>query len=121
MRGVKTMLFISLFTLPLFLWGCEKKEDVFSGTIEGNEIYIQAEIGGILDAIHVKEGDAVEKGQALIQLDEQPQDLLVRERKAAADAAKIKLEEAKAGEPGARDRPRGSGRAAGRRVLPTEN
>jgi len=57
---------------------------VVSGFIEADEIRLGSRVGGRVLAVHVEEGDAVSKGQVLVELD--PFDL--KEREAAQVAAR---------------------------------
>lgn len=52
-----------------------------SGFIEADEIRVGSRLGGRVLAVHVEEGEAVDRGQALVELE--PFDLLQREREAA--------------------------------------
>ncbi len=68
-----------------------------SGFIEAEEVDISTETGGRIKAIHVREGDEVTAGQALIELDT---DLLAAQRKQAEAAlakARAQLSQAQAG------------------------
>ncbi|HEY66098.1 MAG TPA: HlyD family efflux transporter periplasmic adaptor subunit [Caldilineae bacterium] len=68
-----------------------------SGTIEAEEVKISSEIGGRVVAIFAEEGDPVEEGQLLVQLDDSL--LIAQERQAEAEVAtaRAKLAEVKSG------------------------
>jgi HlyD family secretion protein len=68
-----------------------------SGTIEAEEIKISSETGGRIVHVAVEEGDSVEAGQLLIQLDDSPWIAQVSEAEAALAAARAALAEIKAG------------------------
>lgn len=68
-----------------------------SGTIEAEEIRISSETGGRIVQVAVDEGDAVETGQLLIQLDDSLWIAQVSEAEAALAAARAALAEVQAG------------------------
>jgi multidrug resistance efflux pump len=65
---------------------------VVSGFIEADEIRLGSRVGGRVLTVHVDEGDAVSKGQTLVELD--PFDLKEREaaQAAARDRARVEYE-----------------------------
>ncbi len=67
-----------------------------SGTIEAEEVKISAEMGGRVVQVAVDEGDAVEAGQLLVQLDDSLLIAQVSEAEAALAAARAALAEVKA-------------------------
>jgi len=94
MLVVPTLLF-------LFLSGCQftKKEQSLTanGTIEATEIKVVAEVGGALKKLSVKEGDRVQAGQIIGQLDETYYRILVEQAKAGVAGTQASLAEARAG------------------------
>ncbi|NIO69222.1 MAG: biotin/lipoyl-binding protein, partial [Anaerolineae bacterium] len=62
-----------------------------SGTIEGEEISITAEVGGRIEALLADEGDEVEAGAVLVRLDEALLKAQVSQAQAALETAKAKL------------------------------
>jgi HlyD family secretion protein len=67
-----------------------------SGTIEATDITISSEIGGRVTEVLVNEGDSVEKGQLLIQLDGTLLDAQRNQAAAALDTAKAAAQTADA-------------------------
>jgi HlyD family secretion protein len=96
---------ISIFTIGMgVLWSfhalaAPRPREVItaSGTIEAEEIKISSETGGRIVHVAVEEGDSVEAGQLLIQLDDSPWIAQVSEAEAALAAARAALAEIKAG------------------------
>lgn len=89
-------LLISMFVL--FLVACSSDENSFySGTIEGEEIPILAEVNGAIQNLHVDEGDIVKKGQLMAQIDNRILNAQLKEAGAAVDIARAALEEVKDG------------------------
>ena len=68
-----------------------------SGTIEAEEVKLSAEIGGRVVAVNAKEGEAVEKGQLLVQMDDSLLLAQVAEAEAEVTTAQALLAEAVAG------------------------
>ncbi len=68
-----------------------------SGTIEAEEIDISAQTGGRIKAIHVSEGDRVEAGQLLAELDTDLLDVQLAQAKAALRMAEAQLSLVRAG------------------------
>ncbi|MFV9511297.1 HlyD family secretion protein [Tepidibacillus sp. LV47] len=85
------------FLLSLLLIGCSNQEEVYSGTLESEEIPILAEVGGPIIDLAVDEGSQVKKGDILAKVDDRILQAQLKEAKAAAEAAKANLDEAKAG------------------------
>ncbi|HHW37115.1 MAG TPA: HlyD family efflux transporter periplasmic adaptor subunit [Bacillales bacterium] len=87
--------FIALFIL---MTACSTNgEQLYSGTIEGEEIPILAEVTGSVQALLADEGDTVTKGQPLVQIDDRLIQAQMKEAKAGVQAAKAALDEGKAG------------------------
>jgi HlyD family secretion protein len=89
----------SVLGFLLICMGCGQQSQpaVYSGTIEGKEIAVQSELGGIVKSMTLEEGSRVEKNQKTAELASEEYRLRIDEAKAMADAAKAKLDEAGAG------------------------
>ncbi len=61
-------LLLSLFLL-VFLTACERKSDAVSGTIEVDEVHVAPRMGGRVEKIFAREGELLQAGQAIVQLD----------------------------------------------------
>ncbi|TCS82456.1 HlyD family secretion protein [Tepidibacillus fermentans] len=85
------------FLLSLLLIGCSNQEDLYSGTLEGEEIPILSEVGGTIIDLSVEEGSQVKKGDILAKVDDRILQAQLNEAKSAAEVAKANLDEAKAG------------------------
>lgn len=70
---------------------------VASGTIEVDEIEIAAEVGGRVITLYVDEGDEVQAGDLLVQLDDSLYLAQLAQAEAAVDAARAALERAELG------------------------
>ena len=70
---------------------------VASGSIEGVEVAIVSEFGGRIEAIYAGEGDEVEAGQALVQLDTSLLEAQLAQARAAVSAAEANLANVRAG------------------------
>jgi HlyD family secretion protein len=68
-----------------------------SGTIEGEEVSITAEVGGRIEALLADEGDEVEASAVLVRVDEALLKAQVNQAQAALETAKAKLTQVKAG------------------------
>ncbi len=99
------MALILLISLAYLLARTQKEDGVLmaSGTVEATEVQVASEIPGRVARVLVDEGDAVQAGQLLLQLDDQLlQAQLERARaglraaRAAEDAARAGLESARA-------------------------
>ncbi|MGZ4986390.1 MAG: HlyD family secretion protein [Chthoniobacterales bacterium] len=53
----------------LLLAGCQRQTDSVSGTIEVDEVHVAPRMGGRVEKIFVREGDALHAGQVIMQLD----------------------------------------------------
>jgi membrane fusion protein (multidrug efflux system) len=68
----------------------------YLGAIEGKvNVEIRPQVEGLLDQIHVDEGDFVEKGQLLFSINSQPYVERLKNAQAAVEVEKAKLENAK--------------------------
>ena len=56
-------------TLPLLLAGCGDRSKAVSGTIEVDEAHVGPRAGGRVDKILQWEGDHLQQGQLILQLD----------------------------------------------------
>jgi HlyD family secretion protein len=70
---------------------------VASGSVEGEEVAIVSEFGGQIARLHVGEGDEVEAGQVLVELDASLLLAQMAQAEAAVAAAQANLESVKAG------------------------
>lgn len=68
-----------------------------SGTIEAEEVEVAAEVGGRVVALYVDEGDEVQAGQLLVQLDDALYRAQLAQAEAAVDAARAALERTQMG------------------------
>lgn len=92
--------FFLLLMIFLFGTGCVSQSgDAMqaSGTIEANEIYVGAEVGGKVVSIFIDEGDRVQAGQELVKIDDTMLKWQVAQAEAGAEAAEAKLGETKKG------------------------
>ncbi len=89
---------IVIISLFILITACSANEEkLYSGTIEGEEIPILAEVTGPVQAFLADEGDIVSKGQPLVQIDDRLIRAQMKEAKAGVQAAKAALDEVKAG------------------------
>lgn len=66
------------------------------GVIEAlEEVDVAAELSGTVVAVHVSEGDRVEAGQLLLELDAEKRELAVRQARQTAEQARTALDEAR--------------------------
>ena len=69
---------------------------VATGTVEPEkEVQVRSRIAGIIELIHVDDGDDVEKGQPLIEIERELLESSVREARAALDDARVEQRFAK--------------------------
>ncbi len=68
-----------------------------SGTIEAEEVEVAPEVGGRVVALYVDEGDEVQAGQLLVQLDDALYRAQLAQAEAAVDAARAALERTRLG------------------------
>jgi multidrug resistance efflux pump len=68
-----------------------------SGSIEGEEVAVVSEFGGRIVGLHAEEGDEVEAGQVLVELDSSMLQAQMAQAEAAIAAAQANLESVKAG------------------------
>jgi len=68
-----------------------------SGTIEGEEVSITAEVGGRIEALLADEGDEIEVGAVVVKVDEALLKAQISQAQAALGTAKAKLAQVQAG------------------------
>jgi multidrug resistance efflux pump len=85
--------------LPLYALASPRPRAIItaSGTIEAEEVKVSSEMGGRVLSVVANEGNPVEKGQLLVQLDDSLLVAQVGEAEAAVAAARAVLAETKAG------------------------
>lgn len=77
--------------LVLVIVACNEDENLFSGSIEIDEIRVSARVGGQVTEVVVREGDEVIPGQLLVTIDDSQYLLLVARSEAALSAAEAGL------------------------------
>lgn len=94
------IVFIAFISFGLIA-GCSNKKAVngleASGTIEAEEINLNAEIGGKITAIKVNQGQLIKSGDLLGHIDSTIPALQVKQAEAAVTAARAKSKETKSG------------------------
>ncbi len=81
-----------LFTIPLVLLACGgADENLFSGTIEIDDVRISARVGGAIEELQVNQGDKIDNGQILISIDQTEYLLNLTQREAALTIAQANL------------------------------
>lgn len=95
------ILLLSIITVIFAVTGCtytnEKENLTFSGTVEADEVNVNSEIQGKITGIFAKEGDAVKKGDLLVQLDDTSLKLQEALAKAGVEKARAQLDDVLAG------------------------
>lgn len=91
----KTMIFVFMLALLTFSGCSDSSEVVLSGTIEGDEIPIIAQIAGEIVNIDHDEGDYITPQDRLAKIDDQRLKLQYDEAEAALSGATAKWEQAK--------------------------
>ncbi|HMJ06698.1 MAG TPA: biotin/lipoyl-binding protein, partial [Chthoniobacterales bacterium] len=61
--------FFLLLLLALFIAACHRQNETVSGTIEVDEVHVAPRMGGRIQKIFVREGDALNSGQLIVELD----------------------------------------------------
>ena len=69
----------------------------FSGTLEARQVALVTEVAGQVSKLAAREGDSVQAGKVLVELDPAMQDAQITRAAAALDAAKANLAQVKAG------------------------
>ncbi len=90
-----------VFTLiaALVLGACENTAptDVLQGYVEGHQLNLAPRATGIIERLHVAEGDTVDAGTVLFTLDNERAQALLEETKAATAASEARLADLKKG------------------------
>lgn len=82
-----------LFSLLFITIACNSNnQEIFSGTIETDEVRISARVSGSVDELQVSQGDQVEEGQLLIAIDPTEYQLALTRAEAALTIAEANLE-----------------------------
>jgi len=66
-------------------------EDLFSGTVEIDDVRISARVGGAVEELQVIQGDKIESGQVLIRIDQTEYLLALTQKEAALTIAEANL------------------------------
>ncbi|MCK5841867.1 MAG: HlyD family efflux transporter periplasmic adaptor subunit [Candidatus Sabulitectum sp.] len=83
---------VILFFLLLLTVACGSgNENLFSGTVEIDDVRISARVGGAVEQLQVTQGDNVENGQILISIDQTEYLLALTQREAALTIAQANL------------------------------
>ncbi|MDX1804331.1 MAG: HlyD family efflux transporter periplasmic adaptor subunit [Alcanivorax sp.] len=82
-----------LWTLPLWLAGCNGDQDGLPGTVEWDRVNILTEVSEPVVKLAVKEGDWVEQGQLLLQLDPRRQQARLDTARAQLASQQARLDE----------------------------
>jgi len=91
------LIIISL--IVIFLISCGKYEDkasiTASGTIEAKEVDVSAQMGGRIVSMNVEEGDVVQKGQVLAEIEHKKLDIQLRHaRRNAIELIQAQIDDA---------------------------
>lgn len=73
--------------MSLLLAGCQKHSDSVSGTIEVDEVHVAPRVGGRVEKVFAREGEALHEGQIIVQLE--ASELKARRDFAAAQLAEL--------------------------------
>ena len=97
MTPSRILIIISVIAIILISCGnSEDKESISaSGTIEAKEIDVGSQIAGQLVSLQIEEGDAVQKGQVIAEIDHTKQDIQLRQAQANLASAQARLAQAK--------------------------
>jgi HlyD family secretion protein len=92
-RGVKAALLViaalSVFVpLGLAIWSAHKPALVVQGEVQATEIKVVPKVVGRVQALHVRKGDKVQKGQLLVSLENQDLQAKLEQARAAMELAK---------------------------------
>jgi len=80
----------------LLLAACNGSDDhVYQGYVEGENIYLASPYSGVLTEKNYNRGQTVKKGETLFQLDENPQQLVLKQREANLKQAQKQLADLK--------------------------
>jgi HlyD family secretion protein len=84
-------LLVGAFTI-LLLTGCTaQSEAIYTGTLEAEEYTISSEVGGVILMVHVENGDQVEKGDLLAEVDSSALELEIKRLEANARSIEAQL------------------------------
>lgn len=72
--------------LTLAITGCQKKDHIFTGYVEGRLSFVSATFSGSLEKLFVKRGDSIVAKQNLFVLEQKAEKAIVKETKAEIDA-----------------------------------
>lgn len=82
-----------LLTAALLFMACGDGDgNLFSGSIEIDEVRVSSRVGGFVSVIAVEEGDEVEQGQLLAKIDDLPYSLILNQSQAGLSSARAGLE-----------------------------
>ncbi|QBR84633.1 HlyD family efflux transporter periplasmic adaptor subunit [Legionella israelensis] len=91
---IKRFLFFTLLTLLLLSCG-KPKEHHYQGYVEGENVFLASPNSGVLEKLLVQRGERVGQGQMLFKLDSDPEQLLVKQRRAELIQAQQTLQDLK--------------------------
>ncbi|SDF93138.1 HlyD family secretion protein [Thermoanaerobacter thermohydrosulfuricus] len=92
--------FIMLIAFSIISSGCSNsnsQENLYTGTIEAETLYVQSEISGRITDLYVKEGDEIRKGDKIALLDVSQYEEQAKIAKANLEIAKLKYDQVKNG------------------------
>jgi HlyD family secretion protein len=103
MKRILVVLALLVLALGIALYVRMRKLEAYkhapsggSGTIEGTELDITARMGARIQKVHVKEGDEVQAGQVLVELDCSEPDAMLAEARARLLVARTQVDSARA-------------------------
>lgn len=88
--------FIIIFVFSLLLVSCSleaNEESIYTGTIESNNVNLSTELGGKIVNIIVKDGEKIEKGDKIAEIDTTDLKIKLKKARSVLKAAEAKLEE----------------------------
>ncbi|MGI1690767.1 efflux RND transporter periplasmic adaptor subunit [Thermoanaerobacter uzonensis] len=92
--------FIMLIAFSIISSGCSNsnsQENLYTGTIEAETLYVQSEISGRITNLYVKEGDEIRKGDKIALLEVSQYEEQAKVAKANLEIAKLKYDQIKNG------------------------
>lgn len=93
----RAVIVLLVLGVVVVLTGCSGEDNVYSGRIEATQVDIQPEVSGKLLKVYVSQGDLVEKGQLLAELDKEAAEIKLKQAQGAVESAEAKLAEALSG------------------------
>ncbi|MFC3749710.1 efflux RND transporter periplasmic adaptor subunit [Paenibacillus sp. GCM10012306] len=91
----KSIITATLIFCTLLISGCSTETKLrLSGNVEGDNYTVRSEVSGTVTEVLKKEGDSIQKGEALLVLDSSMQQLIVKQQEAIVRGKKEKLKEA---------------------------